>query len=139
MGIWSMCECKHEIAVHEIESRDSKQNCMIDTCDCKEFKSEGVKSQTVGGEVGGGAVVLVQSDINLSSVTTLNTMIVNVKDILPYQREILKDIVESYITRCKVGIEKYGDTFVGDPKQHLWEEQIDGIFYTGRMRADDRR
>jgi len=37
----------------------------------------------------------------------------------------------SLITRRQIeGRSKYGDTFVGDPLEHLAEELMDGLFYT---------
>lgn len=36
--------------------------------------------------------------------------------------------------RAEKGIEKYGESFVGDPLDHLEEELLDGLFYVYMLR-----
>jgi hypothetical protein len=50
---------------------------------------------------------------------------------LPVQTrlEFIRDVVDGITARQSVGHNEHGDTFVGEPLQHAWEEQMDAAFY----------
>ena len=49
------------------------------------------------------------------------------------------DVLQATAERLDTGAKKYGDTFVGDPLDHAWEETLDLLFYlwVTRMQRGD--
>ena len=44
-------------------------------------------------------------------------------------RQVLDTLPEDLDSRFRIGKDKYGDLFQGDPLDHLYEELLDAIFY----------
>jgi len=47
----------------------------------------------------------------------------------PQRMEIVRMISAAAVRKYEAGAREYGNTFQGDPLQHLEEELLDGLFY----------
>ena len=45
------------------------------------------------------------------------------------RKQFLEEVDIDLGLRQQYGIKTYGNTFIGDPLEHAWQEMLDGLFY----------